>query len=783
MEHTNPIDDQPVDPNAETMDARVYDITQARAYFHANRTPGVYMSPEDLARFQAAGLLTSTEGIVMPAGQVMPQAFVRGTAAAPHPYEVPVPLAPAPQVPAVSAPAIPAPAPVEPEAVEVEMDARQAPADPYADELLPDVLPAWAQSRAAFWGRARLAYRRGWRYALFHAMRSPSYVLRWSGRALRGLGRITGHWWMWQFDLEVRELRRAAIKDLDPSTYMRLKLQHRKHVNLRLAGAAGTALAAAGALVYTEHTPAGPWALPVLGSAALLGLVKYGKAEDAEPVVQNPELSREVDLRAEHINAAFRAAGLLKSDEAAVSIVQPIMRHGDGYLVVFDLPRGGGKTAMDALKVKTTIAGELGVDEIQLFMWRVRAAKGGNAHRIRMWVADDDPFIGRRNPSPLIKAESFDIWKPIPFGTNAMGQRASFSLMWQSIFFGGLPRRGKSFAQRITACAAALDAHARVYAADGKGGKDWKAISRIAHRYVVGTEKEQLSALLEMLRELVAEMERRFAVIMTLPDHVAPEGKLTPEIAKRYKMPVVFVIIDELQEYFDALEQKEAEEALELLCRLARRAPAAGFILDLASQRPDAESVPTKLREIITYRFSVQCADRASSDMVLGKGKASLGADASALSEDHLGVGVLVTGPTNFDTLLADYIDLADFAAICERGRALREKAGTLTGTAAGAEAELANPRALIPALLSDTAAAMRGAPRMHTQVLIDRLIEINEDYDTLTAESLAAGLTDAGVKRSVNQVKVDGKTLAGYRWTDIEAALGLYATPDSPAA
>lgn len=744
-----------VDPNAETVGATVYDITTARAYYQAKRTPGVYMSPEDLAALQAAGL-TSTDGVVLPGGRV------------------PVDSVPAPAT---------APSKPESEPVETVIEAPAAPVDPYVDETVPDVLPAWATSRVAFWGRVKLAYRRGWRYGVFHALRSPSYVLRWGGRALRGLGRVTARWWVWQFDLEARELHRAAVADSDPSTYMRLRMEHRRHVNLRMAGSAAVLLGAAAGVVVAEHAHVAGFALPAVGAAALMGLIHYGRPDEAAPVVQNPELSREVDLRSEHINAALRAAGLLKGDDASVVIVQPIMRHGDGYLVVFDLPRGGGKTAADALARKTVIAGELGVDEIQLFMWRVRAAKGGNAHRIRMWVADDDPFIGRRNPSPLVKAESFDIWKPIPFGTNAMGQRASISLLWQSIFFGGLPRRGKSFAQRITACAAALDAHARVYAADGKGGKDWKAISRLAHRYVVGTEKEQLAAFVEMLRELVAEMERRFAVILTLPDHVAPEGKLTPEIAKRYKMPVIVVIVDELQEYFDALEKQDAEEALELLCRLARRAPAAGFILDLASQRPDAESVPTKLREIITYRFSVQCADRASSDMVLGKGKASLGADASALSEDHLGVGVLVTGPTNFDTLLADYIDLADFAAICERGRGLREAAGTLTGAAAGAEAELANPRTTLPALLSDVASVVRGARAMHTATIIQRLIEIDEGYDTLTPETLAAGLTDAGLVRSVNQVKVDKVTLAGYRWTDIEAALSLYATPESPAA
>jgi S-DNA-T family DNA segregation ATPase FtsK/SpoIIIE len=63
---------------------------------------------------------------------------------------------------------------------------------------------------------------------------------------------------------------------------------------------------------------------------------------------------------------------------------------------------------------------------------------------------------------------------------------------------------------------------------------------------------------------------------------------------------------------------------------------------------------------LITYRYGTQVVDRTSSDMVLGKGKAAQGADASILSEDHKGVGVLVTGPGSFEIVRCDYMDLRD---------------------------------------------------------------------------------------------------------------------------
>ncbi|MGH3900876.1 MAG: hypothetical protein ACRDTA_22055 [Pseudonocardiaceae bacterium] len=81
---------------------------------------------------------------------------------------------------------------------------------------------------------------------------------------------------------------------------------------------------------------------------------------------------------------------------------------------------------------------------------------------------------------------------------------------------------------------------------------------------------------------------------LVFPVEVCPEGKLTPEISRRYDLPVIFITIDELQEYLSAMPAALREEAVEKLTRLARRGPAAGFILNAASQRPDADSVPAE---------------------------------------------------------------------------------------------------------------------------------------------------------------------------------------------
>ena len=649
------------------------------------------------------------------------------------------------------------------------------------DEFGP-VLPPWLRDRNAFTGTVRKVWRRTKFKACFHGLRLPVYAFRWTRRAVIGLGRAIRIGWIWAFDLEGRQLRRHTADSMLGGEYLRLREQHHRRVKLRLWSALGTTLTSTLALAIGQAFA--PETMPGAALAAFVTLGIVGRPADESSLLDTAIVPLSVELTSEHLNTAFRAAGLL-GKEAEVVMVQPIMRDAMdiGYTCVLDLPKGGGKKAADVVAARDTLAAELGIDEVQLMVWRIRAGEGGHAARLGMWVADDDPYIGGKTPSPMLDLDQFDVWQPIPFGRNARGKFIGLMLMWESMFFGGLPRRGKTFAQRITAVAAILDPYARIYCADGKGGRDWKAVSRVAHRYITGAENEALKAFMAMLTELINEMEQRFRLINGLSDEVCPEGKLTPQIAQRYNMPPIFIIIDELQEYFSSLDQKGKEAALEMLCRLARRGPAAGFILNLASQRPDAESVPTKLREMISIRFSVQCVDKASSDMVLGKGKAAIGADASLLSAEHKGVGVLVTGPAEFDTVRTDYIALPEFSVLCEKGRALRQSHKTLTGDAAGKLADLAAPLVTIPAILTDALSVMRHAATMHTTDLLTGLATLDDGtWGDLTPDTLADALAAAGVIRSSKQVRAGerNENLAGYRRADLESALPATYTPDA---
>ncbi|MFE3659090.1 FtsK/SpoIIIE domain-containing protein [Streptomyces sp. NPDC059165] len=675
----------------------------------------------------------------------------------------------------------------EPDAQAPAVEAVDLPDNPLADWLtVPDapVLPAWARSRASIVANAQALARLTWWHSRYHAVRVPKYLVKTVLLAARGFYRAAVGIWptlsAQDHTAAVKALRaQAKARPEDVELAVRLQLAHAARTRTRRwrfgTAAVGVTAAAVGVALADPLLQAG------VASAVTVPLAYLGRGKETRLLDEGAPPLR-VDMSAQQLNDALRAAGLLKSGRAGddekdaprVSCTMGPVRDGRGWAVIFDLPRGGGKTASDVLAKREVIAQELGVDEIQVIMSRVRAAQGGNAGRVSMWVADDDPYLGTPNPSPLEKADTFSVWEPIPFGQDARGNRITVPIMWQSMFFGGLPRRGKTFTQRLMTAAGLLDAWVRHYIADGKGGADWMPMRAVAHRLVMGAEDDAIEALKAMLQELLTEMERRFALLRELPASICPEGKLTPEIMRKYNLPVIFVTIDELQEYFTAMEKDDREEVINNLCRVARRGPAAGFISNFASQRPDAESVPPKLREIITIRYSTQVVDKTSSDMVLGKGKAAQGADASVLSEEHKGVGVLVTGPASYVTVRADLMDGTVFAQLCQKGRKLREEAGQLTGDAAGDVTAAADAQGItVPPIVSDVLEVMRHSPRMFTPDLLNGLVNLDEDtYGDFNAEILAKELEAAGVKRVSKQVKISGSNGAGYQRRDIEAAV-----------
>jgi DNA segregation ATPase FtsK/SpoIIIE, S-DNA-T family len=274
-------------------------------------------------------------------------------------------------------------------------------------------------------------------------------------------------------------------------------------------------------------------------------------------------------------------------------------------------------------------------------------------------------------------------------------------LVWTSLLVGAIPRQGKTFATRLAAAGLILDPHTRLYVFDGKGGKDWDAAEQIAYRYVCGDEPEQAEAVRDHLVELVAQVQSRFARMATLDDEICPESKITPAISRdpSLGMPVTAVIIDEVQVFLENPTRQQVGGKkttlgvyiADLLAYLVRKGPAAGIVVILATQRPDSNTIPSRLRAVLGSRFALRVMDWRDSNIVLGEQMNTRGYDASTLLPSHKGVGILRPDgdmDTGADVLAMTvrtyYMPNQQWREICARGRALREAAGTLAGHAAG---------------------------------------------------------------------------------------------------
>ncbi|HET9253736.1 MAG TPA: hypothetical protein VFO16_00860, partial [Pseudonocardiaceae bacterium] len=278
----------------------------------------------------------------------------------------------------------------------------------YTRRPLPVVLPLWLRSPATARATLRWALRYTARHLGFHAVRVPSYGLAlcwWSVRgAARGLATalrwVTGR-------REYRPLITAAQEARRWDLVRELIIERRALAQTRITTTAWLTLSA-GATTAAGFLTWGRVFLGWAGAGVVLGSLWLGRPRTTPVLPAGPVLPVALELSADMLTGALRAAGLVKAD-AIPQLVTPPLRDGNGWAVTLDLPRGGGKTAADAIAKRDTVAAELGVDEIQVIMSRVRAAAGGHAGRLMIWVADDDPYLGEPNLSPLITLDQFSV--------------------------------------------------------------------------------------------------------------------------------------------------------------------------------------------------------------------------------------------------------------------------------------------------------------------------------------------------------------------------------------
>ncbi len=147
---------------------------------------------------------------------------------------------------------------------------------------------------------------------------------------------------------------------------------------------------------------------------------------------------------------------------------------------------------------------------------------------------------------------------------------------------------------------------------DPKMGVDYAALERLPHlRGGIVTEQDRA---LELLKTLVAEMDRRYSVFRAT--RVRDLHTYNEKAPDEEKLPAIWVFHDEFAEWM--LTDAYKDGVTTYVQRLGVKARAAGIYLVFAAQRPEANVMPMQLRDNLGNRLILRVSSAGSSEIALG---------------------------------------------------------------------------------------------------------------------------------------------------------------------
>jgi len=627
---------------------------------------------------------------------------------------------------------------------------------------LRDIIPEHLRTRAGIAKAVRWRLRR-WRHiSLFHLVRSPRMLplaLVW---AAVGVVRLEVAFHAWAFATEQAYLRGLTIEAGDIRTYLQMHKEGKQTRLFRVpAMIAAHFLVLVLAAVITAKLPL-LW-VPI-GLAAVPFLAAAGRP-DEKPIVESATVPTSYEMLT--LAGVIRAlAGLgiaelnkaLREDpENAIVPIGPIARDGNGWLSMSELPPGvtAGQVSEKRENLASGLRRPLGC------VWPETMHKR-HPGALSLYVSDEDMTTAEMPPWPLAKRGAADMFKPVPFAVDPRGRVVSVTLMFASIIIGSLPRMGKTFLLRLLLLICALDVRSEIHAYDLKGTGDLSPLRAVAHRYRAGDEPEDMEYLVADMRALRSEMRRRTKMIRELGEKDparCPENKVTPELAadKRLGLHPIAIAIDECQVAF---EHPLHGDELEMICTdLTKRGPALGILLLLATQRPDAKSIPTGISANAVLRFCLKVMGQTENDMVLGTSQYKAGIRATMFGFDDKGLMYFRGEGKAPQIVRAQGFDLPASKQIAARARAMREHAGRITGYALGQDLESQESRRL----LNDVLTIFGDAKALWCSTIAERLAgSFPEAYADITQDAVASQLRALTV--NVRGVRETGRTGDGPR-------------------
>ncbi|MGA5272565.1 cell division protein FtsK [Streptomyces cellulosae] len=623
------------------------------------------------------------------------------------------------------------------------------------------VVPVWLRSvaelrTATAWVARHYAHTIG-----YHALRAPVYAARLTLQAPTGAARFVGGTMRWVADREGEPVRLAAVRREDAAEYLKLSRQRDGRVRLRtLVAVLGLFVGLFTALAIYVLAPA--WLQAVSVSAVVLALGAAGRKADAPVIHRAVELPKATKLTSDIVLRALGSLGISAISQAQAKgrdgfeFTAPITRDGPGWRAEGNLPYG--VTVTDIIERRERLAS--GLRRPLGCVWPEAVPDEHTGHLV-LWVGDQDMNKAKKPAWPLAKSGTVDLFKPVAYGTDQRGRWVEVTLMYIAGVIGAIPRMGKTFLLRLLLLIAALDPRAELHTYDMKGTGDLDPVGNaVSHRHAAGDDDESIAYALADFRALREELRRRTKVIRSLPRDICPESKVTSQLADKRSLglhPIV-VGVDECQVLFE--HPDHGKEFEEIATDLVKRGPATGIVVLLATQRPDAKSLPTGISANASARWCLKVMGQTENDMVLGTSQYKRGVRATMFAWGDKGIHYFVGEGSDARIVASVYVDAPGAEAIAARARKAREKAGLLSGYALGeAPEEVTGPAY---DLLADILAVVPAAEaKVWSETVVARLAELRpEVYGGWDPDALAAALKPHRISTVQVGRRVDGKVV-----------------------
>ncbi len=604
----------------------------------------------------------------------------------------------------------------------------------------------WLTSAEEFKARAKYLARYAAHAFAFHALRVPVYVPTAFLRSFGAIGRLVARLHRWVYDAESKPVRMAARDRADVNEYMKLREARNETVRKRMLPVWLGLLCLIGVAYVCLSTLSAFWNWTLLLS--VMTVIGWWGAPADKPVAGRAvDSAKTPKITSQMVEDALCSLGIGALNQAytkgkRISFPSPIQRDGDGWRAEVDLPLGvpAGEVIAKRQELSSALRRQIGC------VWPEGDAKVHEG-RLVLWVGDRDLSKSRQPAWPLAKPGAVvDLFKPQPFGTDQRGRWVNVTLMFVSMVIGAVPRMGKTVTLRELLLIAILDPRAIVYAYDLKGTGDLAAIAPCAHAYGVGDDPEDIEVMVAEMRKLREEMRRRTKVIRSLPESICPDNKVTPALAARKDLGLAPIVVgvDECQVWFE--HEKYGKEFEEICTDLAKRGPALGILLILATQRPDAKSLPTGISANAILRYCLKVQGHTENDMVLGTSMHKNGVRATMFARTDRGIGYLVGEGEDAKIVRSVYQDATAAKKIAAGARRRREEVGNITGYAAGESVDVEAAR--LDPLADALAVFQRGEDKLWSEVIVTRLAELRPNqYGNWTPANLATALKPYGVK------------------------------------